>query len=133
MSPALIEGVLTASSPLIGHAVAVGDRRPYNVALIVLDPQAAAAWTTAPDTEPSVLALANDENVTTAVKVALKEANSKLSNVERIRRFHVLPEDWQPGGDQLTPTMKLRRAVVTSRYQSVIDEIYDGVVGEEVN
>jgi long-subunit acyl-CoA synthetase (AMP-forming) len=122
MSPALIQGVLTASSPLIAHAVAIGDRRPYNVALIVLEPTAA-----------SKPLLADRGTLTEAVKTALESANTKLSNVERIKRFHILGEEWLPGSDQLTSTMKLRRANVVSRYSDVIDAIYDGTIGTEVN
>jgi len=133
MSPALIQGVLTASSPLIAHAVAIGDRRPYNVALIVLEPAAAANLTTAPNEPESIPTLAQRSIVTDAVKTALAKANTKLSHVERIRRFHVLGEEWLPGSDQLTPTMKLRRANVVSLYGDVIDAIYDGTIGMEVN
>lgn len=133
MSPALIEGVLTASSPLIAHAVAIGDRRPYNVALIVLEPLAAANLTATPDQAESIPLPAERSTVADAVKSALAQANTKLSNVERIRRFHVLAEEWVPGSEQLTPTMKLRRANVVHRYSDVIDAIYDGTTGMEVN
>jgi len=132
MSPALIEGALTASSPLIGHAVAAGDRRPYNVALIVLDAQAAAVFASDRGKPPSVADLAGDPGLTEAVRNAVVHANSGLSRVEHIRRFHVLDEEWLPDGDQLTPTMKLRRTVVMARYDGVIDDVYAGTLGVEV-
>jgi long-subunit acyl-CoA synthetase (AMP-forming) len=132
MSPALIEGALTASSSLIGHAVAVGDRRPYNTALIVLDGDAAATFAAEHGLPSSITELVEEPAVTETVRSAVARANTGLSGVERIRRFHMLAEDWVPGGDQLTPTMKLRRAVVMSQYDSVVDSLYDGAIGVEV-
>jgi long-subunit acyl-CoA synthetase (AMP-forming) len=132
MSPALIEGALTASSSLIGHAVAVGDRRPYNTALIVLDADAAATFAAEHGLPSSITELVEERAVTETVRSAVARANTGLSGVERIRRFHMLAEDWVPGGDQLTPTMKLRRAVVMSQYDSVVDSLYGGAIGVEV-
>src|SRR5207245_5592011 len=106
MSPANIEQRLKASSPLIGQACAIGDRRPYNVALIVLDPDGAAAHAAQCGlTEVSPASLACDTGVCDAVAAAVEEANSHLSRVEQIKRFVILPVDWLPDGDELTPTM----------------------------
>jgi long-subunit acyl-CoA synthetase (AMP-forming) len=125
MSPANIEARLKSSHPLIGQAVAIGDRRSYNVALIVLDPDACAAF--ARDhgiADGSVAALAADERVRSAVAAAVDEANSHLSRVEQIKRFEILPTDWQPGGDELTPTMKLKRRPINERYAAEIEALY---------
>jgi long-subunit acyl-CoA synthetase (AMP-forming) len=107
MSPANIESRLKASSTLIGSAVVIGDRRPYNVALIVLDPDAGAP-----------------EDPEAAVAEAVETANASLSNVEQIKRFRILDEEWAPGGDELTPTMKLRRKPIAEKYAAEIDALY---------
>ena len=125
MSPANIEQQLKASSPLIGQACAIGDMRPYNVALLVLDPDGAAAYAAAnglPDASPAVLAV-NDE-VRAAIAAAVAEANTHLSRVEQIKRFSVLPVDWLPDSDELTPTMKLKRRVIVKKYAADIDALY---------
>src|SRR4051812_26813259 len=97
MSPARIESRLKGASSLIGSAVAVGDRRPYNVALIVLDPDGAAAFARQADLgEQSVVELAADPRVIEAVGEGVEHANQDLANVEQIKRFRVLPTEWQP-------------------------------------
>jgi long-subunit acyl-CoA synthetase (AMP-forming) len=125
MSPANIEARLKSSSPLIGQACAIGDRRAYNVALIVLDPDAAGQWSAErglDDASPE--ALADDPNLVAAVQSGVDEANSHLSRVEQIKRFVVLPTDWQPGGDELTPTMKLKRRPIEAKYAAEIEALY---------
>ncbi|MGH9003319.1 MAG: long-chain fatty acid--CoA ligase, partial [Acidimicrobiia bacterium] len=125
-----IESQLKSASPLIGQAVAIGDRRPYNVALIVLDPDACAAYAArAGLADASPAALCQQEGIVTAVTAAVEEANSGLSRVEQIKTFKILPVDWLPGGDELTPTMKLKRKPIALKYAEVIDSLYAG--GEE--
>jgi len=125
MSPATIEQHLKDASPLIGQAIAIGDGRPYNVALLVLDPDAAAAYAGARDLpNASVEAVAEDPGVAQVVAEAVAGANAKLSRVEQIKRWKLLPEEWQPGGDELTPTMKLRRKPIVQKYGDVIDALY---------
>jgi long-subunit acyl-CoA synthetase (AMP-forming) len=122
MSPANIEARLKAASPLIGHAVAIGDRRPYNTALLVCDPDALAlhahrhgAETLSP----------GDERVRDAIAAAVDEANTHLSRVEQIKRWVVLDDDWPAGGELVTETLKLRRRPIAERYADVIDALYD--------
>ena len=125
MSPANIEATLKASTPLIGQAMAVGDRRPYNVALIVLDPDAGTAFAaehSLDDASPA--GLAADERVISAVSDGIRAANEKRARVEQIKRFVVLPVDWEVGGDELTPTMKLRRRPIEEKYRAEIDALY---------
>jgi len=125
MSPANIEAKIKASSPLIGQAVAIGDARPYNVALIVLDPDFAPVWAAQNGLEgKSAAELADEEKVIAAVQQGIDEANSKLSRVEQIKKFKILPNDWQPGGDELTPTMKLKRRPIDEKYAKEIQELY---------
>jgi len=107
MSPANIESRLKAASPLIGSAVVIGDRRPYNVALIVLE-------------EGGDGAAASEE----AVAAAVEAANARLSTVEQVKRFTILDAEWEPGGDELTPTMKLKRKPIAAKYAAEIEALY---------
>jgi long-subunit acyl-CoA synthetase (AMP-forming) len=125
MSPVNIEARLKAAHPLIGTAVAIGDRRPYNVALIVLDPDVTAAFAQEhgiADSSPA--AMAADERVQQAVAAAVEEANSHLSRVEQIKKFAILGDEWQPGGAELTPTMKLKRKPIAEEYAAEIERLY---------
>ncbi|MFN8112473.1 MAG: long-chain fatty acid--CoA ligase [Solirubrobacterales bacterium] len=125
MSPASIESNLKAASPLIGQAVAVGDARPYNVALIVLDPEYAPAWAAKQGIEEEdIAALVENEKVLAAVQEAVEAANAKMSRVEQIKKFKLLPEEWMPGGDELTPTMKLKRRPIADKYDAEIEKLY---------
>ena len=125
MSPANIEQKLKSSSPLIGQAICVGDMRPYNVALLVLDPDVCAQWAQEhglPDAAAAVLA--QDPGVHAEVAGGVEIANSQLSRVEQIKRFTILPVDWGPGGEELTPTMKLKRKPIHAKYTPEIDALY---------
>jgi long-chain acyl-CoA synthetase len=125
MSPANIEQQLKQGSALIGQAIAIGDRRPYNVALIVLDPDACAAFAARHGiADASAAAMAAEPAVRDEVGAGIERANSHLSRVEQIKRFAVLPFDWLPGGDELTPTMKLRRKPILAKYAAEIDALY---------
>ena len=125
MSPANIEAKLKAASPLIGQAIAIGDRRPYNVALITLDPDFAPGWAAKQELgSDSLEALASEEKVIATVREGVEEANERLSRVEQIKKFKLLPADWQPGGDELTPTMKLKRKPIADKYAEEIEALY---------
>jgi long-chain acyl-CoA synthetase len=125
MSPANVEARLKACSPLIGQAVCVGDARPYNVALLVLDPDAAAAFAgrhRLPDT--SLSAWCADPRVLEDVAAGVARANAQLSLPEQIQRWTLLDAQWLPGGDELTPTMKLQRRPIMAKYAAAIEALY---------
>jgi long-chain acyl-CoA synthetase len=125
MSPANIEATLKSASPLIGQACCIGDARPYNTALIVLDPDFAPAWAATQGIEDATLeTLAHDERVTAAVQDGVDAANSKLARVEQIKRFQIVEGDWLPSGDELTPTMKLKRKPIAQKYAASIETMY---------
>jgi long-subunit acyl-CoA synthetase (AMP-forming) len=127
MSPANIEQHLKSGSPLIGQAMAIGDNRPYNVALIVLDPDASGAFASShglADAAPE--AMSAEPSVIEEVQRGVANANEKLSRVEQIKRFKVLPCDWAPAGDELTPTMKLKRKPIAAKYAAEIEALYSG-------
>jgi long-chain acyl-CoA synthetase len=125
MSPANIENALKAACPLIGSAVAIGDGRPYVTALLVLDPDAAGTFAREHGIEHDSLAeLAADRRVLDAVEEGVRRAAERLSRVEQIKRFKLLGEEWAPSGDELTPTMKLKRKAIADKYAAAIDELY---------
>jgi long-subunit acyl-CoA synthetase (AMP-forming) len=125
MSPANIEAAVKTSSPLIGQACCIGDMRPYNTALIVLDADFAPAWAAQQGLASTALeSLAQDERVRAAVQQGIDSANDKLARVEQIKRFAIVQGDWLPGGDELTPTMKLKRKPIAEKYTSAIDAMY---------
>jgi long-subunit acyl-CoA synthetase (AMP-forming) len=127
MSPANIESHLKSAGPLIGQAIAIGDSRPYNVALVTLDPdnlpgflKEAGIEADASDLE----SLAGDEKVREAVQGEVDKANEQMARVEQIKKFRILPAEWEPGGDELTPTMKLKRKPIAEKYKDEIEGLY---------
>jgi long-chain acyl-CoA synthetase len=125
MSPANIESALKGSSPLIGQACVIGDGRPYNTALIVLDSDFAPAWAAQQGIEGDDLAaLARDERMRAAIQQGVDAANEKLARVEQIKKFALVEGDWLPGGDEITPTMKLKRKPIAAKYGSQIEAMY---------
>jgi long-subunit acyl-CoA synthetase (AMP-forming) len=127
MSPANIEATLKSSSPIIGQVCCIGDRRPYNVALIVLDSDFAPTWAAQQGIAATSLeALADDDKVRALVQEGVDEANAKLARVEQIKKFHIVKGDWLPGGDELTPTMKLKRKPIDQKYGAEIEALYAG-------
>jgi long-subunit acyl-CoA synthetase (AMP-forming) len=104
MSPANIEAAIKGASPLIAHACVIGDGRPYVTALLVLEPDF-------PRREGDV-------------EAAVAAANGRLSRPEQLKRYTVLEEDWVPGGDELTPTMKLKRRPIARKYEAEIESLY---------
>jgi long-subunit acyl-CoA synthetase (AMP-forming) len=125
MSPANIEAELKTATPLIGQAAAIGDARPYNTALLVLDADFAPQWASKQGIEDTSLeALAGDEKVHAAVQEGVDAANEHLARVEQIKKFTIVPGDWLPGGDELTPTMKLKRKPIAEKYDDEIESMY---------
>jgi long-subunit acyl-CoA synthetase (AMP-forming) len=125
MSPANIESQLKGASPLIGQACTIGDGRSFNTALIVLDADFAPAWAAQNGLEgKSLEELSGEDAIRAAVQAGVDKANDKLSRVEQIKKFTIVEGDWAPGGDELTPTMKLKRKPIAEKYASVIEAMY---------
>jgi long-subunit acyl-CoA synthetase (AMP-forming) len=114
MSPANIEAKVKASSPVIGQAIAIGDGKPYNVALITLDP----------DVAPAFEQQHGRDALLAEVERGVEAANEQLARVEQIKRYKLLDEEWLPGGDELTPTMKLKRKPINEKYAKEIEDLY---------
>jgi long-subunit acyl-CoA synthetase (AMP-forming) len=125
MSPANIEAAIKSASPLIGQAACIGDGRPYNTALIVLDADFASGWCAQRGLgEQSLQQLAQEPQVLEAVHLGVEQANEHLARVEQIKKFTIVPGDWLPGGDELTPTMKLKRKPIAQKYAAEIERMY---------
>jgi long-subunit acyl-CoA synthetase (AMP-forming) len=122
MSPVAIESVLRQECPLIAQVVAIGDGRAYNVALFTLEATATAAFLAErgyDSPEPW-----RDQRITDVLSQAVDRANARLSRVEQIKRFAVLPRDWAPDSEELTPTMKLKRKPIAQKYAAEIEALY---------
>jgi long-subunit acyl-CoA synthetase (AMP-forming) len=127
MSPANIEAALKTGSPLIGQAATIGDAKPYNTALIVLDADFAPQWAAQNGLSGTTLEeLATDPKMIEAVQSGVDAANERLARVEQIKKFTVVKGDWLPGGDELTPTMKLKRKPIAAKYEAEIAAMYSG-------
>ena len=125
MSPSNIEAKVKTAGPLIGQAVTIGDQRPFNTALITLDPDSVPGWAKANGLEgKSIEDLADEEKVVEAVQAEVDKANESLARVEQIKKFKILPTEWEPGGDELTPTMKLKRKPIAEKYKDEIEALY---------
>jgi long-chain acyl-CoA synthetase len=132
ISPANIENLLK-EHPLIGQALVYGNGRPHLVALIVLDPQAAPVWAEQHGiAEPTFAALAADPGIAEAVLHAVAAVNRRLARPEQVKRVAILPREWTPEGEELTPTLKLRRAHIHRLYAGEIAGLYEGSVGLNV-
>jgi long-subunit acyl-CoA synthetase (AMP-forming) len=126
IAPAAIESLLVAH-PLIGQALAYGDRRKYVVALLTLDGEVAPAWAKAHGVGSGSLAgLAADPVVLAEVGAAVSAANERLARVQQVKQWRLLPVEWTAETEELTPTLKLRRRIVHAKYADVLDTLYDG-------
>lgn len=125
MSPANIENAILAACPMVGVVMAIGDGRPYNTALLVFDADSVgpyAAQRGLSDASPA--ALAADPEVIARIAAGVAEGNAKLSRVEQIKRFRILPTLWEPGGDEITLTMKLKRKPIMAKFAEEIEQLY---------
>jgi long-chain acyl-CoA synthetase len=124
LTPANIENDLR-QSPFISQAVMYGDRRPYPVALVTLDPEEIGPWAKERGLDADDLAaLAEDQQVIELVQGVLDEANRKYAQVEQVKRFKILDHDLSLESGELTPTMKVKRNVVYENYAEVFEELY---------
>ena len=124
IAPVAVENALTAH-PLIGQALAYGDRRPYVVALLTLDGAVAPAWARARGiTTDSLAALAADPRILAEVGAWVAAANERLYRVQQVKRWRLLPVEWMAESEELTATYTLKRRVVHAKYADVIDSLY---------
>jgi len=124
MSPSNIENTLKVTTPLAATITVIGDAKPYNVALVTLDPDAAAAYAEKAGVSPDPATLAKDAGLVAAIQAGFDAGNAKLSRVEQVKKFTVLGEYWLPGSEVLTPTLKLRRRPISAKYADAIEDLY---------
>jgi len=128
ISPSNLESLLKAH-PLVGQACVIGDNRAYLTALIVLDGQVAPAWAaTHGVATPTVAELAAHPDVQADIARSVAAVNERVSRVESIRKWTILPTEWTAESEELTPTLKLKRRVILEKYASAIAAMYDGVL-----
>ncbi|WP_216901014.1 AMP-dependent synthetase/ligase [Nocardia alni] len=133
ISPTNIENWVKTASSLVAQLVAIGDGKPYIAALVVLDPDTAAVRAKslgAPDAD--LVQLATHPEIVAEIRAAIESANTKLARVEQIKRFRIIPAAWEPGGDEITPTLKLKRAPIATKYATEIAELYQSPPAEPV-
>ncbi len=124
ISPANLEAALK-TIPLIGQAAAIGDARKFVSAVLVLDPEAAAVWAQANGRAGASLGeLAVDPDVIAEVQAGIEQINLQFAQVEQIKKFTLVGEEWMPDSDMLTPTSKLKRRGVNARYADQIEAMY---------
>src|SRR5262249_39064644 len=124
ISPANLEAALK-SFPLVGQACVIGDDRPFVSALLVLDSEVAPAWAKQHGLDGASLAeLAENPEMRAEIEQEVAEANKRFSNVEQVKKFALLGEEWLPDSEELTPTMKLKRRGIHTKYADVIEDLY---------
>ncbi|HEX2783546.1 MAG TPA: AMP-binding protein, partial [Ilumatobacteraceae bacterium] len=127
ISPANLEAALK-TIPLIGQAAAIGDNRKFCTAILVLDPESAAVWARSHGRESeSVVELAADPALRSEVQEGVDEVNAQFAQVEQIKKFTLVGEEWLPDSDMLTPTSKLKRRGVTAHFAAEIEAMYAGL------
>ncbi|MEO3885150.1 AMP-dependent synthetase/ligase [Nonomuraea sp. B5E05] len=126
ISPAAIESHLKEHA-LIGQALAYGDNRPHPVAVLTLDGEVAPGWARARGITFSSLAeLAGHPEVLKEVEAAVEAANTKLAQVQQVKKWALLGVEWTAETEELTPSLKLKRRVVHQKYADVIEGLYTG-------
>ena len=124
IAPSNIESYLK-ESPIIGHAMAIGDARPYVVAVLTLDGEIAPVMAQQMGIEFTDLAdLAQKPEILAMAQAAVDAANERLSRPEQVKSFELLPVEWTAESEELTPTLKLKRRVVNQKYADVVDRLY---------
>ena len=123
LTPANLEGDLRMSR-WISQAVMFGDRKPYPVALVTLDPEQIVPWAEAQGLPTDVAELATRPEVRELIQADLDAVNANYAQVEQIKRFGILPRDFTLDAGELTPSLKLKRNVVYASYAEVFEDLY---------
>jgi long-chain acyl-CoA synthetase len=123
ITPVNIEAMVKRH-PLVSQCVVIGDRRPYLVALITLDQEALTRFAAEQGTLDEPSAMVNSPIVRAELEKHIDEVNTHFARVEQVKRFQVLPADLSQEGGELTPTLKIKRPVVASKYAEEIEELY---------
>jgi long-chain acyl-CoA synthetase len=125
ITPANLEADIK-QHPLVSQCVVVGDRRPYLIALVTLDPEEAAAYAKEHDLHETPEQLAANADVKASIEAHVEEINKNYARVEQVKKIAILPHDLSQESGELTPTLKVKRAVVTSKHEPEIEQLYAG-------
>lgn len=124
IAPSNIENYLK-ESPIVGHAMALGDDRSYVVAILTLDGEIAPLVAARMGVEFTDLAdLSTKPEIRAMAQAAVDKANERLSRPEQVKAWELLPDEWTAESEELTPTLKLKRRVVRTKYADVVDKLY---------
>ena len=123
LTPANIENDLK-QSPFISQAVMYGDRKPFPVAMITLDPEEIVPWAQEQGLPEDIESLAEHEKVHEMIQTELDRANSNYARVEQIKKFTILDHDLSVETGELTPSLKVKRNVIYDRYGDVFESLY---------
>jgi long-chain acyl-CoA synthetase len=123
ITPANLEAEIK-QHPLVSQCVVVGDRRPYLVALVTLDPEEAVKFANENGLPEDPEQLTSDDQVRNAISDHIEKINQKFARVEQVKKFKILPRDLSQEGGELTPTMKVKRNVVVDKYDAEVEELY---------
>jgi long-chain acyl-CoA synthetase len=125
ITPANLENEIK-QHPLVSQCVVVGDRRPYLVALVTLDPEEVVAYAKEHGLSEDPGELAHNGEIRAAIEAHLGKVNEKFARVEQVKKIAILPQDLSQETGELTPTMKVKRAVVADKHQGEIEQLYAG-------
>jgi len=125
ITPANLESEIK-QHPLVSQCVVVGDRQPYLVALVTLDPEEAVAYANENGLPPDPEKLASDPKVREAIEAHVDAVNEKFARVEQVKKIAILPRDLSQESGELTPTLKVKRAVVAEKHAPRIEKLYAG-------
>jgi long-chain acyl-CoA synthetase len=125
ITPANLENEIK-QHPLVSQCVVVGDRRPYLVALVTLDPEEAVAYAKEHGLPEDPAQLVTDAEVRRAIEGHVEQVNQKFARVEQVKKIAILPQDLSQESGELTPTLKVKRAVVTQKHEPEIEKLYAG-------
>ncbi len=123
ITPANLEAEIK-QHPLVSQCVVIGDRRPFLVALVTLDPEEAAKYAAENGLPDDVEALAANPEVKASIEAHVEKINEKFARVEQVKKIEVLPHDLSQEGGELTPTLKVKRNVVADKYADEIGSLY---------
>ncbi len=125
VAPQKVEAAITANIPYISQAIAVGDGRKYCSALVVLDPQLLAKWAQRRGLEGlSYADLTQRSEIHASVEKQMEKANAKLERWETVKKFTILDHELTVENEGVTANMKIRRSIVTGKYQDLVDAMY---------
>ncbi len=125
ITPANLEADIK-QHPLVSQCVVVGDRRPYLVALVTLDPEEAAAYAKEHGLQDTPEQLAANADVKASIEAHVEEINKNYARVEQVKKIAILKQDLSQETGELTPTLKVKRAVVTAKHEGEIEALYAG-------